>query len=80
MESAAELPEIKKFMTVRDACQLVGVSDDTLYKMIGRNKGPRTTRFGRILRIHPDDFRRWIEDPNRTLPRTGPGGPKRKKK
>lgn len=79
MEIAEALPEIKKLMTVKEACALVGISDDHLYKMIKRNKGPRTTRFGRLMRIHPDDFSRWIADPGRTLPRTGPSAPKRKK-
>lgn len=78
METAEALPEIKKFMTVQEVSEIVGISDDYLYKQIKRNKGPRVTRFGRLFRIHPDDFRRWIDNPAKTVPRTGPASPKRK--
>lgn len=79
METAEVLPEIKKLMTIKDACAITGMSDYFLYQRIRRNKGPKVIRFGRYFRIHPDDFRRWLDNPDHTQPRTGPGAPRRKK-
>jgi len=69
MQQPATAPDIKKFLDIKAVCAVLGIAQQTLYKMIQRNRGPRTRRIGRLIRIHPDDFQLWLDNPERTPPR-----------
>jgi excisionase family DNA binding protein len=47
-------------LTPADAARLAKVSRDTIYREIDRG-ALRALHVGRLLRIDPTDFRRWLE-------------------
>lgn len=47
-------------LTPADAARLAKVSRDTVYREIDRG-ALRALHVGRLLRIEPADFRRWLE-------------------
>ena len=47
-------------LTPADAARLANVSRDTIYREIDRGALP-ALHAGRLLRIDPPDFRRWLE-------------------
>ena len=47
-------------LTPADAARLARVSRDTVYREIDRG-ALRALHVGRLLRINPYDFRRWLE-------------------
>lgn len=51
---------MKKFLTVKDIMEILGVSKPTVYRIIDSADFPKI-RFGRAIRIPPDAFQRWVE-------------------
>jgi excisionase family DNA binding protein len=47
-------------LTPRDRAQLARVSRDTIYRAVGSGE-LKAMHAGRLLRIDPHDFRRWLE-------------------
>ena len=47
-------------MTPAEAARMAKVSRDTIYREIERG-ALRALHVGRLLRINPHDFRRWLE-------------------
>jgi excisionase family DNA binding protein len=47
-------------LTPADAARVANVSRDTIYREIDRG-ALRAAHVGRLLRIDPYDFRRWLE-------------------
>jgi excisionase family DNA binding protein len=47
-------------LTPRDAAELARCSRDTIYRAVDAGE-LRSLRVGRLLRIDPYDFRRWLE-------------------
>lgn len=50
-----------KIYTIREAAQVVGLTERGLRHRIARGEGPRIIRLGvATIRIHEDDLRAWL--------------------
>jgi excisionase family DNA binding protein len=71
------------WLSTREAADALGLSVQTLYRLIDRQALP-AYRFGRVIRLRPGDVQRWLEAqrikpgelqtavPQRPLKRLGP--------
>lgn len=55
MEATSELPTL---LTIPQTCRLANMSRTSLYREIGAGRLP-TRKFGRLTRIHRNDFEAW---------------------
>jgi excisionase family DNA binding protein len=60
MTTQSPTREAAVLLTPADAARLANVSRDTIYRAIDRGALP-ALHVGRLLRIDPDAFRRWLE-------------------
>jgi excisionase family DNA binding protein len=54
------MERLKEVMTLREASQYLGISQDTLYKYLGENKIP-AFKLGNRWRFKKDLLDRWME-------------------
>ena len=52
-------PNIHKLLSYQEAAELLGVSDRTIWALV-RRKQLTSVRFGRIVRIDPEDLKVFI--------------------
>ena len=59
-QSLAELRPQKRFMTVVDLADYLGISEDTVYTMVSQRSVP-FTKVGRLLRFDRKAIDLWLE-------------------
>lgn len=53
--------EIKdRWLSINDICNYLGVSNDTVYKWIGKHEMP-AHRMGRLWKFQKDEVDRWVK-------------------
>ena len=52
-------PNLRKLLSYQEAAEFLGVSDRTIWAMVNR-KQLAAVRFGRIVRIDPEDLKTFI--------------------
>lgn len=57
-------PQREQLLTVKDVCELLNCSRNTLDRLIATER-LRRLKLGRAVRFHPDDVRRLIEEARR---------------
>ena len=57
---ASTPPVVKPLLTYREAGKLLGVTERTIFRLV-RDGEITNVKFGRSVRIDPDDLRRFIE-------------------
>ena len=60
MSTQTPTPGRVELLTPADAAEVAQISVDTVYRAIDSG-ALRALRAGRLLRIDPSDFRRWLE-------------------
>lgn len=60
MTNATTAPIVEKLMTYRQAGELLGVTERTIWTLVDQGKLP-AVRFGRSVRIDPVDLRVYID-------------------
>lgn len=65
-----DTPAFDPFLTYCQAAEILGVTDRTIWTLVDQGKLP-AVRFGRSVRIDPDDLRRLINSAKRPAEKGG---------
>lgn len=61
----------KKFLTITEVCELVGIARGTLFKWRREGRGPKVVKIGTRCFIRATDFEKWIEQNMESAQETG---------
>ena len=65
-----DTPAFEPLLTYRQAAEILGVTDRTIWSLVDQGKLP-AVRFGRSVRIDPDDLRGLINSAKRSAQKGG---------
>lgn len=61
-QKAAELPPVKKLITLKDICDITGMTDKWFYQLIKDGKFPEAIKLGRSSRWIADEVAHWLNE------------------
>lgn len=54
-------PTADQYLSVGDLADMIGVSRQTIYRMIGNGTAPRARHFGHQIRFAQSDVNAWLD-------------------
>ena len=52
---------MNKYLSINEACQIIGISRAMFYKLLNEKKAPKIIKIGRRVVLSPDSLESWMK-------------------